>query len=142
MDVPSPVTVHDGAFATDGGSISLSLAGPDGQRHALLLTQHRLPRFDSDGPLRGRLYFDRELVRVRSVAEARLREALRAARFPDEKPAPSESASGGPTLVVGADIQAYLDKVQEGPASALRHLVESVLDYVDSDEYVTFARRR
>lgn len=139
MDAPNDVTVADGAFATDGGSISLVLTEPGGRRHTLLLTQHLLPRWDPNGPLLGRIYFDGELVPVRSEAEARLLKALRTAGFPEEKPRHGRPPRGSPGMVVGEDIKAFMGKVEEGPTAALRHLVESVLRYVESDDYVAFA---
>ena len=139
MEVPSGVAVEDGAFATDGGSISLALTEPDSCRHTLLLTQHLLPRWDPDGPLLGRLYFDQELVPIRSEAEAGLLEALRTARFPEEKPARGASGRGSPGLAVGDDIKEFLGKVEAGPTAALRHQVESVVRSVESDEHVRFA---
>jgi len=43
-------------------------------------------------------------------------------------------------MVVGADIKNYYSKIAEGPEAALRHLVCSLVGYVESEEYVIFAK--
>ncbi len=136
MDIQGPVTVEDGAMAMDGGSIFLQLRASAGKRHRLLLAQHLLPVFDAESPRPGRLYLDGQLVPIRSGTEADLLDALRNARLPSDNPSAKESTHRRPDLVIGADIEAYHAKIEQGRAAALQHLVDQLLEWVESDEYL------
>ena len=62
-----------------------------------------------------------------------------------ETPTPEKSPSNAidteqPGMVVGDDIKDYYSKIAEGPEAAIRHLVCSLIDYVESEEYVIFAK--
>lgn len=141
--IPDSISVLEGAFATDGGSITLLLSDPAGNRHSLLLSQHLLPFGGYPGERwPGRLFFDGKIIGVRSEEEASIVSALKQA---DIKP-PSSTPRGvdlpgeeGPSMIVGDDIMSYFTKVAEGPEAALRHLVTEVIEYVRSEDYVTLA---
>ena len=146
MKIPSTLTILNGAFATDGGSISLLLSDPHGQKHNVLLTQHLLPPSGLPGErISGRLYFNGSLVEVRSKDELSIISALKKANI--ETPAPEKSRinvidTQNPGMVVGDDIKDYYSRIAEGPESALRHLVSELAGYVESEEYVTFAENQ
>ncbi len=76
MQLPETLELIDGAYAMDGGTISLSLEAPNGTRHQVLLTQHRLPPSPGQLP-RGRLFLDRQAIDVRSQTECQLLLLLR-----------------------------------------------------------------
>jgi uncharacterized protein YdbL (DUF1318 family) len=139
-----PLVVLDAAFATDGGSIRLNLRDGCGQDHPLILTQHRLPECDS-GRLTGRLYADGKLVSVRSDAEKRIVEAVKEAQIAGARRAVEDATDvdpvPGPSLVVGEDIKSYLGAIKQGPERATRHLVNELLQYVQSEEYLRHAAR-
>jgi hypothetical protein len=139
MDIPERLVIADAAYASDGGSLWLRVRGPAGASCAVVLWQHLF--LDSPDPQRlpGRLYVDGALVPVRSDAERRLLIALREARL--EPPPPRDVPPRGPGVVVGRDLQEYDAKIAEGPEAATRHLVEKLIAFVESEEYVALAGR-
>jgi len=145
MNIPAVVSVLNGAFATDGGSISLLLSDAEGLRYNLLLTQHLLPPDKSPGARRtGRLYFNGTIVEVRSEDELAIIGSLKGAEIkaPDRENNPQNtSADEQPGMTVGDDIADYLTKIAEGPEAALLHLVRELIRYVESEEYVRYAAR-
>ena len=146
MSIPSTVIILSGAFATDGGSISLLLSDPHGHKHNVLLSQHLLPPSGFPGErIPGRLYFNGSLVEIRSQDELTIISALKKASI--KTPTPKKNSfnaidSGQPGMIVGDDIKNYFDKIAEGPEAAIRHLVCELTGYVESEEYVTFARNQ
>jgi len=144
MKISTDIKILDGAFANDGGSISLLISDPAGQRHNLLLTQHKLPPSGFPGERKsGRLYFNRSIIKIRSKEELAIISALKKALI--EAPIPRESRSNSkdteqPGMIVGDDILDYYAKIAEGPEAALRHLVSELISYVESEEYVTYAK--
>lgn len=144
MNIPSTITILNGAFASDGGSISLLLSDPLGDKHNVLLSQHLLPPGGFPGErLSGRLFFDGSLIEIRSVDELTIISALKKANI--ETPTPvmnplNANDTVQPGMVVGDDIKDYYSKIAEGPEAALRHLVCELIGYVESQEYVTYAK--
>jgi len=66
INIHGPIKVLDGAFATDGGSISLLVSDTEGHRHNVLLTQHLLPPTGNPGEHKtGRQNIDGTLDGVR-----------------------------------------------------------------------------
>ncbi len=144
MNIPSTVTILNGAFATDGGSISLLVSDPQGSKHTVLLSQHLLPYRGFPGQrIPGRLFFDGSLVEIRSKDELTIITAVKKANI--ETSTPNKGRSNAidtdqPGMIVGDDIKNYYSKIAEGPEAAIRHLVCSLIDYVESEEYVIFAK--
>ena len=133
-------TIEDGAYALDGGSIYLSLRDADGVQHALILAQHRIPMNKADPRIAGRLYLDGQIVKARSHREARLISAIKKATISSTKvdrPAPNKET--GPTLVVGDDIVDYMSATRASPEAAIQYLVDSLVEFVESEEYVRLA---
>ena len=145
MKIPSAGTVLNGAFATDGGSISLLLEDSQGRKHSLLLSQHSIPPTGYPGEKKtGRLYFNNSLVPVRSAEEAAILSLLRNAAVKEKIRSESSSdtlISANPGMTIGGDIREYYARIEEGPYAALQHLLKQVLDYVLSEEYVVHAVR-
>ena len=147
MDIPEKLTFVDGFYFTDGGSIVLLADGPAGARHQITLGQHRFLEFFDPKVLPGRLYFNHLLVPVRSEMEEKVMTLLQAGEIrPDEPPEPEKdkglaSTEGGPVVVVGEDLKDYYAKVAEGKGETIRHLIENVIDYVGSGEYVRIAKK-
>ena len=145
LNVPLEVSVLNGAFATDGGSISLLLSDRNGREHNVLLTQHLLPSYGTPGEREpGRLYFNGTLVGIRSEDELAILSALKNAHIeaPASRKSHADPLDRQPGMMVGDDIQAYYSRIAEGPEAALKHLVSELAGYVESEEYVTFARGR
>ena len=142
INIHGPIKVLDGAFATDGGSISLLVSDTEGHRHNVLLTQHLLPPIGNPGDRKtGRLYFDGSLVGVRSDQEHSLVSLLKNANIEliALEGKCSDICKEQPGMIVGDDIKNYYARIAEGPEAALRHLVRELIGYVESAEYVTYA---
>lgn len=137
--LPKSFTVCNGALALDGGSIILSVIDEDRRNHRVLLVQHAFPHRDSDPTvIPGRLYFNENIVDVRSTTEGQLMKLLQAAAVE----VMTTPQAGGrlrispDALIVGNDIK----KMIEGdPAENVRTMLKTVIDYVTSERYVTFA---
>lgn len=135
-------TIEDGAYALDGGSIYLLLRDAVGIQHSIVLVQHRIPMDEADLRMPGRLYFDDQLIGVRSEEEARLVSAIKIATICSahiERPVPEEET--GPTVVIGEDIADFLSATETSPEAAIRHLVDSLVKFVESEEYIKLAER-
>ena len=133
-------TIEDGAYALDGGSIYLSLRDADGVQHALILAQHRIPMNKADPRIAGRLYLDGQIVEARSHRETRLISAIKKATISltkIEHSAPKEET--GPSVVVGDDIADYMSAIRTSPEAAIQHLVDSLVEFVESEDDVRLA---
>lgn len=139
-EIPDNLVVEEGAYASDGGSTYLRVRDGEGTQHHIVLWQHLFTDNPDPNKLPGRLYFDGSPLAVRSDEERRLVRALRAARQETPRTAAPSKKEPGPGMVVGKDLQDYHAKIAEGPAAALAHLVDGVLDWVESEEYVELAR--
>jgi hypothetical protein len=124
MVLPAKLTVHNSAYALDGGTTVLQAADEAGGNHAVMLVQHAFPQpSPSLGALPGRLYFDGELVPMRSDLEAGLLSLLRAAevRYSDPRQDQGERIQLSPnTLILGEDIRQVLTR---GPEDNIRALL-------------------
>lgn len=144
MEVPArPIAVIlDCAYAMDGGSIHASVRSGDGSEHALLLVQHALPESATPNALFGRLYFDGDLIPIRSESEAAIIGGLRTAAIevpaqpPEQHDPVSETA-----LVFGDEPRQVLDAIRAGPEAATRQLITLLVSWVESEEYSTLADR-
>lgn len=119
MTFPAVLTIRHSAAAADGGTISLGAIDEDGKVHSVVLVQHAFIKLDTPPQaIPGRLYFDGEIVEVRSTTEGVLLELLRNAgvRLCEEE----------------------LQRGVDGPAS-LCATVKAIVDYVASVHYVAFA---
>ena len=140
MDIPEQLVIVQAAYASDGGSVWLGARDPAGASLSVVLWQHLFLEQPDPKRLPGRLYVDGVLVPVRSEAERRLLAALREA--PLELPSPREVPPRGPGMIVGRDLQEYQAKIREGPEAATRHLVEQLITFVESEDYVALAARQ
>src|SRR5579885_2533004 len=80
MAFPMRLTVSSFAYALDCGTTRLWATDEAGRDHTVMLVQHAFPQASpSLGAIPGRLYFDGELVPMRTELETRLLCLLRAA---------------------------------------------------------------
>jgi hypothetical protein len=145
MEIPNNLTVVDGFYFTDGGSIVLVAEEPDRTRHQITLAQHRFLETFDPNLLPGRLYFNHLIVPARSEMEEKLIALLQASdALPGKPPKPenSEASPGdGVVVVLGDDLKEYYAKVDEGKAVVVQHLIEKLINYVRSKEYVRIAKK-
>lgn len=144
MEFPEKLTIIDGFYFTDGGSIVLIAEDPDSIRHQITLAQHRFLEIFDPNLLPGRLYFNHQMVPVRSELEAKLINLVQNSEIvpvePPERGKGGASISDGPMMVVGDDLKEYYAKVAEGKGEAIQHLIENLIDFVQSRKYVRIAK--
>jgi hypothetical protein len=140
MSSPKHFTIEDAAYALDGGSIFLSFRDNDGIQHALILAQHNIPMHESDTRIPGRLYLDNQIIQVRSDEEIRLISEIKSASIsPIQNETKESKVERGPGHVYGQDIADFLAATRKSPEAAIRHLVDSLVQFVESDEYLQLA---
>jgi hypothetical protein len=142
MVLPAKLTVHNSAHALDGGTTVLLATDEAGRHRAVMLVQHACPQPNpSLEALPGRLYFDGELVPMRSDLEAGLLALLRSAEVQYFEP-PNEQGEriqlSPNALIVGEDIRQVLTR---GPEDNIRALLAAVVEFVESEAYLRFAER-
>lgn len=141
--LPQRLVVHNSMYFLDGGTTCLSATDEAGDAHQLVLAQHLfVERHEYMEHVPGRLYFDGQLVPLRSEAEARVIGLLRRAemKFREEPPSPDEEVIelSPNATILGDDIKAVLTR---GPEENLRAMVAGVIEFVSSEEYEAFADR-
>jgi hypothetical protein len=145
MEIPEKLTIVDGFYFTDGGTIVLLAEEPGGGRHQITLGQHRILEYFDPNVLPGRLYFNDLLVPVRSEIEVKVIELLQAGEIvPVETPEPKDDTAltaEGPVVIVGDDLKEYYAKEAEGKGETIRHLIEQLIRFVESREYIRVANK-
>jgi hypothetical protein len=139
--MPTRLTIHDGAYALDGGTTHLSASDENGKEHEVLLIQHAFAAPDAPPEsVPGRVYFNGEIVAVRSATEAYLMELLRNASVQvEDQPEPEPRDRISPNaIILGDDIKRV---VQGTPEQNLRAMLQGIVDYVLSNDYVNFAAK-
>src|SRR5205809_408595 len=87
MVLPAKLTVHRFAYALDGGTTVLQATDEAGRDRTVMVVQHAFPQpSPSLEAMPGRLYFDGELVPMRSDLETGLVSLLRAAEVRYSEP--------------------------------------------------------
>jgi hypothetical protein len=142
MVLPAKLTVHNFAYALDGGTTVLQATDEAGRDRVVMLAQHAFPQpSPSLGALPGRLYFDGVLVPLRSDLEAGLLSLLRVAevRYSEPRHDQGERLQLSPNaLILGEDIRQVLTR---GPEDNIRALLAAVVEFVGSEAYLRFAER-
>jgi hypothetical protein len=140
MQIPTALTITDGAYSLDGGSVSLLGNEPDGTIHSILLPQHFFLEDFSPDEIPGQLYWDGEPVPVRSNAEYQLILVLENAVIAGESNQPGPPRSKN-LIIWGDDIEEYMAAISESPVAAMEWLVRRVIDFVRSEEYTIVAHK-
>jgi hypothetical protein len=141
---PARLMIHNSAYALDGGTISLQAVDEGGEEHRIVLVQHAHPDSSpSRDAIPGRLYFDGELIPIRSDLEAQLLRLLRGAEI-EYSPADLEEQRGRQielspnVLILGEDIRQVLGR---SPENNLRGLLGELLSFVESEACLSFAAK-
>ena len=119
MDLPEKITLVDDFYFTDGGSIVLLVEEPGGARRQITLGQHRFLEYYDPNVLPGRLYWESQLVPVRSKLEDRLIALLQASEIAlDEQSDPKKevisSEAGGFDFLIGCILK-NVSNVKQSP---------------------------
>jgi hypothetical protein len=83
MSLPSRLTIREVALCMDVGTILLMTTDEAGHEHTVKLVQRASPQPRPPGEVPGRLYFDDQLVTIRSDVEAGVLSLLRSADVTD-----------------------------------------------------------
>lgn len=133
MNIPLRLTFHDAEYALDGGSITLHATDERGAEHHVYIPRNIYSDGGTPRHPTGLLYFDNELIPVRSDLEHRLLRLFRESRLvPASTPRPGSEKLTPPFTVVGDDLKRLVRGTPEGN---LRWLVGSVISFVESDSY-------
>jgi hypothetical protein len=139
MGLPTNLVLRGGSFWLDGGTARLDCADEAEHSHTVMLVQHAFPGGDTFG-IPGRLYFDGELIPIRSESESRLLGLLRAAEVRYTPPTGEQAGEriklSPNALVFGDDIKQVLTR---GPEDNLRGLRDTIVEFVASPQYESFA---
>ena len=134
--------IYNCAYTMDGGSIHLFAKDSRGTEFCLQLPQHGFEGNFSAEFIPGRLHLNGRPIAVRSNEETDLMERLLESAVevgPDEVKK-VEHAQGN-RLIIGQDIADYFSAIEKGPSDAIVSMVRWVIDFVQSESYVSVAKR-
>jgi hypothetical protein len=127
-ELPTRIVVRDCAMAMDGGTLHLS-ATDEGGRQVSIMLASSLP--SSSMRVAGRLYFDGDLVPMRSEREARIVELLSKATV--EAPGLPPSAPTSRMVIIGADIKQFLE---QNPEENCKVFIHKIVESVQAESYL------
>ena len=126
--LPAQLVITCAGLCLDGGTLSLNAKDEQGRRHCVELAQRLFPDVNRT-QISGRLYFDDELIELRSEREAQLLSLLRDAAF-DPRPI-------DPSVRERTDFDAWKRSVEKED----RMMCEAVISFVESPAYLSHAER-
>ena len=131
MNIPQKLTIHDGAMAMDGGSISLT--GKDQAGNIMEISLDWSLEAQTNGT--AQLNLNKMPLEKRSREEEKLLGVLNNAKI-QSSDAPEQRASR-PTkrFAPEEDINKYLNAMEDGPEAALRQLIDQLISKVMSETY-------
>lgn len=141
MNIPGALTVTSAAYGMDGGSISILCVDPEKTQHAVYLPQWEITEKFDLKYIAGRLHWDGAPVPIRSSEEDMILSLLESAGYESvengvgDRIAPKERR-----VAIGGDVSSFLDAIDESPNAAMKHLVQSVVNFVRSEQYLDVAR--
>jgi hypothetical protein len=127
-ELPTQIAVRDCAMSLDGGTIHLCATDEAGRQVSIMLAT-LLPSSLMRVP--GHLYFDGDLVPMRSDREAGILKLLSEATV--EPPRLPPSAQKSRMVVFGQDIKDFLEQT---PEESCRAFIREILDSVQSESYL------
>jgi hypothetical protein len=134
-DAIDAVTVVSSSYALDGGTTTLFLVTDTRQKCIVRLNQHQMDPFKDPG----RLFFNDQMIDVRSPEEAKIIALLQAAEFDSVVSASvthGKDISGRDGAVV-SEIEVADGDVNDD----FRKLRDSIVRFLQSDKYVAMANR-
>jgi hypothetical protein len=138
MNLPKQITIEDGHYTLDGGTIHLIVYDECSRKHDIVLVQHLFSEYREPDCIPGRLYFDNQLVDLRSPDEARILQLLHYATVSVSSTRSSceDTVSVAGRLILGDDIR---EAIEGDSQTNLHRWRTSIVAFVSSDEYVSFA---
>lgn len=139
MELPKSLVLRSTQFYMDGGTTCLTCTDEAERPHIVMLVQRAFAGGNTFG-IPGRLYFDDELIPMRSELEQRLLDLLRSAEVrytpPDGGPTGEQANLSPNALILGDDIKQVLTR---GPEDNIRGLRDTVVEFVASPRFESFA---
>ena len=129
-ELPTRIVVRDCALTLDGGTIHLFATDEDGRQVSTLLAS-TLP---GSSRVAGRLYFDGDLVPMRSEREAGILRLLSEAKVEAPRLPPNRRPSG--MAIIGSDIKEFLE---QSPEENCKAFIRKIMESVQSDGYLRLA---
>src|SRR5262249_36598855 len=130
-ELPTGIVVRDCGMALDGGTIHLIATDEAGRQVSIMLATS-LP--SSSLRVTGRLYFDGDLVPMRSEREAGILKLLSEAGIEAPPLPPSRRTSR--MAITGNDIKEFLEQT---PEENCRTFIRKIMESVQSESYLRFA---
>ena len=127
-ELPTRIVVRDCAMALDGGTIHLSATDEAGRLVSIMLAT---PLPSSSMRVAGRLYFDGDLVPMRSEREAGILKLLSEASV--EAPGLPPRVQKSRMAVFGQDIKDFLEQT---PEENCRAFIRKIVESVQSENYL------
>jgi hypothetical protein len=127
-ELPTRIAVRDCAMALDGGTIHLSATDEAGRLISIMLAT---PLPSSSMRVAGRLYFDEDLVPMRSEREVGILKLLSEASV--EAPGLPPRVQKSQIVVIGQDIKDFLEQT---PEENCRAVIRKIVESVQSESYL------
>lgn len=129
---PSEITITDGAFALDGGSISIQCNDENNENVRIRLNWSIKAQRSGEG----QLFINDIAVPKRSNNESYILELLENAKYYNNSLQAYELHISTNRIIIGEDINKIMKGMDEGPISYLKSIVKHLLLNVRSDKYV------
>lgn len=144
MKIPAQIRFIASFYLTDGGTIVLIGEDQGDTRHEITLYQSLLLNTIDPNKLPGRLYFNKQLVPVRSEMEQEIIDLLQTAEIiedPPASPGPGPVFNDSRGMTIGDDLKEYAARLAEGRAATIRHLRDRLIARVESQDYLDLAKK-
>lgn len=129
---PNEITITNGAFALDGGSISIFGNDENGKTIHIHLGWSINAQMSGEG----QLYFNDIAVPKRSYEESYVLSLLENVNYEDKSPKKDEPQISSKRIIIGEDIKRIMDGMDEGPIPFMKSIVKQLLFNVRSDKYI------
>jgi hypothetical protein len=138
MKLPETLEITNSCYLLDGGTTALTCVDEDGEKHNVLLAQHAF-RDGAIGWEPGRLYFDDEIIDVRSAEETRIVSLLENATICyRDRPVEGEVIELSENrLFLAKDVE---EMMEARPNENLERLRDSMVAYIRSKAFVEFLK--
>ncbi len=128
------LTLVSYAYYFDGGTTTLYAVTDAGAKCTISLVQHMMRQYEDDG----RLYFNTDLVEVRSTDESAIIDLLKTASVDLIDLPDADSRNQVPDLILGDDIKNSVTSSAEDNINKFR---DKIISFVESDEYVRISQQ-
>ncbi len=134
--------IYNCAYTMDGGSIHLFAKDSSGTEFCVQLPQHGLEGNFSAEFIPGRLHLNGRPIAVRSNEETDLIKRLLDSTVEEvHEEVKKGKKPQGKSLVISQDIADYFSAIEKGPSDAVVSKVRRVIDFVQSEMYISVAKR-